>query len=203
MDEQVLETVSSLCYLVTFTASNTLRRRHSTVSKHADTLPLHLNGSNKRVLSYPPCICFLTTLTQSLSIGHDTSSYELVAVQSENTDLQMRTEPCEETGNVSLPLSDSIIPQSFEASGTGISPLEINIPMPLTSDTRSPDSVEEITEHTALITVRICSLIILIFEYAYGRNAVRRVPLPRILLSVTGTIRRVSDWPNGQSIRGY
>jgi hypothetical protein len=78
----------------------------------------------------------------------------------------MKNEPCEETGDVSLPLSESIIPETFEAFEAMVSPLStsgMDVPTPFTGDIRSLDTVDEFTEHTTLLNVRICSLNFLLF----------------------------------------
>lgn len=99
---------------------------------------------------------------QDLSSGQNASSYELVAFLGENSDLpREKNELFEETGNISLPLSESIIPESFEVLETTISPpftCQKDIPVSIKDGIRSLDTVEESTEHTALLNVRICSL---------------------------------------------
>ncbi|XP_006456816.1 hypothetical protein AGABI2DRAFT_122705 [Agaricus bisporus var. bisporus H97] len=101
--------------------------------------------------------CFLMNQNQDLSSGQNASSYELVAFLGENSDLpREKNELFEETGNISLPLSESIIPESFEVLETTISPpftCQKDIPVSIKDGIRSLDTVEESTEHTALLNL--------------------------------------------------
>lgn len=109
----------------------------------------------------PPDVICLSTSTLLDNENRDFDE-EFDIAQADIPDPSEHENEGKESGDTSLPLSDSIIPETFEAVEKAHplpSAIGLDVSAPFVNEIRSLDTIEELNEDMALLNVRIYSLI--------------------------------------------